>query len=188
MKRVRPGYYRLVNWMLRTPVAAAALAVAALVIFVGAHAGAAAPCAGQGNAGAPAAVQEQAMLCLVNHARVNRGLEALAAPGSLASSAARKSADILRCDDFSHSACGRDVEYWPHRFGYDGCVGENIAYSFGSAATPQAIFRLWMNSTGHRENILRGSYDDIGIGMKVGALEGAGNAHVWTQQFGIRGC
>jgi uncharacterized protein YkwD len=45
-----------------------------------------------------------------------------------------------------------------------------------------------MNSPGHRENILRGSYDDIGVGMKVGALEGAGNTHVWTQQFGIRGC
>ena len=121
------------------------------------------------------------MLCLVNRARVNRGLEALAAPTSLAGSAARKSADILRCDDFSHSACGRDSEYWPARFGYDGCVGENIAYSFGAAATPRAIFRLWMNSTGHRQDILRGSYDDIGIGLKVGELEGSDDAHVWTQ-------
>jgi uncharacterized protein YkwD len=145
-------------------------------------------CAGQGNAFAAATTQERAMLCLVNRARANRGLEALAAPESLAGSAARKSADVLRCDDFSHSACGRDSEYWPARFGYDGCVGENIAYSFGAAATPRAIFRLWMNSTGHRENILRGSYDDIGIGLKVGTFQGSRDTHVWTQQFGIRGC
>jgi len=128
------------------------------------------------------------MLCLVNRARANRGLEPLAAPGSLAGAAARKSADVIRCDEFSHEACGRDVEYWPRRFGYDGCVGENIAYSVGSAATPKAIFRLWMNSTGHRENILRSSYDDIGIGIQLGEVEGVRGAHVWTQQFGIRGC
>lgn len=145
-------------------------------------------CAGQGNAGAPAAAQERAMLCLVNRVRANRGLEPLAAPGVLARAAGRKSGDILRCDDFSHEACGREVGYWPERFGYGGCVGENIAYASGSAATPRAIFRLWMNSTGHRENILRSSYDDIGIGMQIGEVDGYDGAHVWTQQFGIRGC
>jgi uncharacterized protein YkwD len=133
-------------------------------------------------------VQERAMLCLVNRARANRGLEPLAAPDSLARAADRKSADILRCEEFSHSACGRDPEYWPQRFGYSGCVGENIAYSIGAAATPRAIFRLWMNSPGHRENILRGSYDDIGIGVRIGEIDGYRNAHVWTQQFGIREC
>jgi uncharacterized protein YkwD len=190
MKRVRVGYTGLV----RRSATIAVLSVAAVLQLPGSAATAAEAgasrvgCPGQGNATAPATVQERAMLCLVNRARANRGLEALAAPGSLAGSAARKSADVLRCDDFSHSACGRDTGYWPDRFGYDGCVGENIAYSFGRSATPRAIFRLWMNSAGHRENILRASYDDIGIGLKVGTLEGAGNAHVWTQQFGIRGC
>ena len=128
------------------------------------------------------------MLCLVNQARANRGLEPLGAPSTLARSAARKSADVIRCDEFSHEACGRDTEYWPDQLGYDGCVGENIAYSVGRAATPRAIFRLWMNSQGHRENILRSSYDDIGIGMQIGEVEGVIGAHVWTQQFGISGC
>ena len=128
------------------------------------------------------------MLCLVNQARTSRGLEPLASPSTLARAAARKSADVIRCDEFSHEACGRETEYWPERFGYDGCVGENIAYSVGRAATPRAIFRLWMNSQGHRENILRSSYDDIGIGMQIGEVEGVNGAHVWTQQFGIRGC
>ena len=44
---------------------------------------------------------------------------------------------------------------------------------------------MWMNSPGHRRNIL-GSYDDIGIGLQVGTLEDNSGAHVWTQQFGSR--
>jgi uncharacterized protein YkwD len=165
-----------------------ATAAAAVSFFAVTPAASAASCAGQGNAGAPAAAQERAMLCLVNHARVNRGLEPLAAPAVLARSAGRKSGDILRCDEFSHEACGREVGYWPEQFGYGGCVGENIAYAIGRTATPRAIFRLWMNSQGHRENILRSSYDDIGIGLQVGEIEGFAGAHVWTQQFGIRDC
>jgi len=129
------------------------------------------------------------MLCLVNRARANYGLSPLAAPSSLAWAAARKSVDVLRCDDFSHQACGRDSEYWVERSGYEGCAGENLAYGYGRTATPRYIFRLWMNSSGHRENILGAyPYDDIGIGLQVGALGGARNVHVWTQVFGIRGC
>ena len=128
------------------------------------------------------------MLCLVNQLRTNRGLEPLATPPSLARAAGRKSADIIRCDEFSHEACGREVEYWPDRFDYGGCVGENIAYATGRTATPRAIFRLWMSSRGHRENILRSSYDDIGIGLQTGEIEGFTGAHVWTQQFGISDC
>lgn len=126
------------------------------------------------------------MLCLVNRARANRGREPLTAPGVLARAAARKSADILRCDEFSHEACGRDFTYWIERMGYKGCrMGENIAYGSGRFATPLSIFQRWMKSSGHRRNIL-GSYNDIGIGLKVGKLNGSRGAHVWTQHFGSR--
>lgn len=170
-------------------VATAAFAAAALILFVGVRAGAAgarAGCPGQGDAGASPTAQEQTMLCLVNRARKARGLEPLAAPASLARAAARKSADILRCDEFSHEACGREFTYWIERVGYRGCrEGENIAYGGGSYATPRSIFQMWMRSAGHRENIL-GAYGDIGIGLQVGELEGYGGAHVWTQEFGQR--
>lgn len=147
---------------------------------------AAAACPGQNDASASAAAQEQTMLCLVNQVRTRRGLEPLFAPSSLARAAARKSADILRCDEFSHEACGREFTYWIERVGYEGCGwAENIAYGTGSLATPRSIFRGWMNSSGHRRNIL-GSYDDIGIGLQIGNLGGQGGAHVWTQQFGAR--
>lgn len=127
------------------------------------------------------------MRCLVNRARTQRGFDSLAAPASLARAAAHKSADILRCSEFSHEACGREFTYWIERSGYRGCrEGENIAYGSGSYSTPRAIFTLWMHSSGHRENIL-GPYEDIGIGLQVGALEGNRGAHVWTQEFGA-GC
>lgn len=165
-----------------------AIFLAAATVAVLAPAAAAAPCPGEANATAKAAVQERAMLCLVNRARLSRGLGRLAAPTTLTWAAGRKAGDILRCDDFSHEACGRDSEYWVQRSGYDGCAGENIAYASGRAATPRFIFKLWMGSQGHRENILHPSYEDIGIGLQVGGLESVSNAHVWTQSFGIRGC
>lgn len=177
------------TWRRRTLIAGTAFAAAALLAFLGARAGtAAAPCPHRGNAGAPAGLQEKAMLCLVNRARTGRGLAAFVAPSSLARAADRKSADIIRCDEFSHEACGRDFTFWFDRVGYRYCsAAENIAYASGGSATPQTIFKLWMNSAGHRQNIL-GPYRDIGIGLRVGALDGVGDAHVWTQEFGSRDC
>jgi len=180
-----------VTWRRRILIALAAFAAAGLLAFVGANAGTAAataPCPYQGAAHAPAAAQEKAVLCLVNRAREGRGLEALAAPGSLTRAAGHKSGDILRCDEFSHEACGREFTYWIERSDYGGCGwGENIAYGSGSYATPRKIFELWMHSAGHRRNIL-GSYTDIGIGLQVGELEGNPGAHVWTQEFGSSDC
>ena len=168
---------------------ATVLLLAAQILFAGARAGtvpaaARAGCPGQNHAGAPSGAQERAILCLVNRARTGRGLDPLAAPASLARAAARKSADILRCDEFSHRACGREFTYWFERVGYRGCrEGENIAYGSGDYATPRSIFQMWMRSSGHRQNIL-GSYEDIGIGLQVGEHEGNPGAHVWTQEFG----
>jgi uncharacterized protein YkwD len=145
-----------------------------------------AACPGQGDTGARSAAQEKTMLCLVNQARKQRGLAPLAMPPSLTRAAGRKSGDILRCDQFSHEACGREFTYWIERMGYEGCrMGENIAYGSGRFATPRSIFRMWMSSSGHRRNIL-GPYDDVGIGLQVGALDGTSGAHVWIQQFGSR--
>jgi uncharacterized protein YkwD len=181
-----------VRWLRRTPIAVAAFLAAGLLTWIGARAAtAAAPhaaCPGQGDAGAPAAAQEQTMLCLVNRARAARGLTPLARPASLTRAAERKSADVLRCGEFSHEACGREFTYWISRFGYRGCSeGENIAWGSGPYATPRSIFTMWMHSQGHRENIL-GPYEETGLGLRVGRLEGYAGAHVWTEEFGSRRC
>jgi len=141
-------------------------------------------CPGQADPGAPTAAQERAMRCLTNFARRGRGLPVMAASAPLRRAALHKSADILRCDSFSHEACGREFTYWIERSGYRGCaLGENIAWGNGGLGSVRSIFRAWMRSPGHRENIL-GSYEEIGIGLRIGALEGHGGAHVWTQDFG----
>jgi uncharacterized protein YkwD len=126
------------------------------------------------------------MLCLTNFARRASGRSALAGLGSLHRAAARKSADILRCDEFSHEACGRDFAYWIERLAGCRAAAENIAWGTGPLGSPRSIFRSWMRSSGHRANIL-GPYREIGIGLRVGSLEGNAAAYVWTQDFGA-GC
>ena len=145
-------------------------------------------CRGQNNGKAPDDAQERTMLCLVNQARTERGLPPLATTKSLAKAADHKARDILRCNQFSHEACGREFTYWMTHFGYDGCsAGENIAWGSGGLGTPRTIFRAWMRSPGHRENIL-GPYEDTGIGLQSGKLEGYAGAHIWTQEFGSHNC
>jgi uncharacterized protein YkwD len=77
------------------------------------------------------------------------------------------------------------------RFGYlhGSCFGvaENIAWGTGPFATVRAIFRGWLHSSGHRENIL-GPYTQLGLGLRVGNLEGNPGAHIWTQEFGSHAC
>ena len=128
------------------------------------------------------------MRCLVNFARRGRGLPPYAASGVLNQAAAQKSADILRCGEFSHEACGRSFTYWIERFDYPACAaGENIAWGSGRLGSPRSIFSSWMRSQGHRENIL-GPFEEIGIGLRVGGLDGFSGARVWTQNFGSRNC
>jgi uncharacterized protein YkwD len=145
-------------------------------------------CPDQADPQSPAAVQERAMLCLTNFARRGRGLPAFAATRPLNRAADRKSADILRCDSFSHEACGWPFTHWMEHFGYlHGCASaaENIAWGTGRLGSVRLIFSAWMHSAGHRENIL-GPYQQIGIGLRVGNLEGNSAAHIWTEDFGAR--
>jgi uncharacterized protein YkwD len=149
-------------------------------------------CPNQSDPDDAIAVQEAAMLCMTNFARDRRGLLPLARVGVLGRSARYKSADMIRCDQFDHEACGRDFTYWMEQVGYfeGSCVsaGENIAWGTGSLGAVRSIFKAWMGSSGHRANILNPDLREIGIGLKVGALEGISAAHVWTQQFGSRDC
>jgi uncharacterized protein YkwD len=147
-------------------------------------------CPHQGNPGAPIARQVKAMRCMTNYARRSRGESRLNGLAALDRAARRKSGDILRCDQFAHEACGRNFTYWFERVGYGGrctALGENIAWGTGSLGSVRNIFSAWIHSPGHRANIL-GGFEEIGIGLRVGTLEGNRGAHVWTQEFGSRTC
>jgi len=144
-------------------------------------------CPNQVNASASAEIQQQSMRCMTDFARARAGLGALDDAPQLDLSAQEKAADVLRCDSFSHTACGREFTYWMGRAGYisESCwhVGENLAWGTGAYGTVRSIFQAWMRSPGHRQNIL-GNYEDLGLSLEVGELEGHSQAAVWSAHFG----
>jgi uncharacterized protein YkwD len=144
-------------------------------------------CPHQTDLGDPAGVQEQAMRCMTNFARAHTSLGDLGNAIGLDRSAVGKNSDIIRCDSFSHYACGRQFTYWMQRSGYLAArcwrAGENIAWGIGHFGDVRSIFIAWLHSPEHRANLL-GRYSQIGIALSVGHLMGHPGAHVWTQDFG----
>jgi uncharacterized protein YkwD len=146
-------------------------------------------CPGQEALDAPANDQESTMSCMVDYARVRAGLAGFAEVEALQRSAEDKASDVLRCDSFSHFACGRDFTYWMRETGYvsSQCwrVGENLAWGTGEYGTVRSIFRAWMSSPGHRENILD-DFTETGISLRIGTLSGQAGTHIWAEHFGSR--
>jgi uncharacterized protein YkwD len=146
-----------------------------------------AACPDQEDISAPAADQEQSMVCMVDFARRQAGLGELSNSGALTQSAQDKSQDILSCDSFSHYACGREFTYWMKQTGYMSTpcwrVGENLAWGTGAYGSVRSIFIAWMRSPDHRANVL-GDFDETGLSLQVGTLEGNAETRVWAQHFG----
>jgi uncharacterized protein YkwD len=118
----------------------------------------------------------RATVCLVNRERTQHGLPPLRQNRLLDTASAEHSQDMVRRDYFEHATPdGRSVGDRLRAIGYQRGVsasaGENIAYGVGKKSTPVAIVRAWMNSPGHRADILRPSFNEIGIGIALGAPE-----------------
>jgi uncharacterized protein YkwD len=116
----------------------------------------------------------EATVCLLNRERAQRGLPALRENGLLAAAALEHSRDMVQRRYFEHtSPDGRSVGDRLRAIGYSRGVsasaGENIAYGFGADSTPAAIVQIWMESPGHRADILRPAFTEIGIGIATGA-------------------
>lgn len=173
----------------------AVISLAVLTIAPSARAGGgrliapASACPGQETLDTPIEAQESTMLCMVDFARARAGLGPLATTPELEQSAADKGDDILRCDSFSHSACGRDFTYWMRQTGYISTqcwrVGENLAWGTGTYGSVRSIFRAWMSSPGHRENILD-DFTQTGLSLKIGTLAGQPGTYIWAEHFGSR--
>jgi uncharacterized protein YkwD len=139
-------------------------------------------------AGPGVAAQERGMRCLINHARRAAGVPALRKRRKLTAAAHRKAADILSCDAFSHTACGREFTYHIRRVGYAaGCFGaaENIGWGSASVGSPRSIMRSWLGSDAHRANLLNPRFREHGVGLRAGRLGGNGGAAVWVHQLGF---
>ena len=135
----------------------------------------------------------RAAVCLINEQRVNRGLPKLHLNSQLNQAAIWHTHDMVRRDYFGHiSGRGRDVvdrlydaRYLGGRF--DWAVGENLAWGVGSLGSPKSIVHAWMDSPGHRRNMLDGRYREIGIGVIADSPTQSGQpAATYTTTFGIR--
>ena len=64
--------------------------------------------------------------------------------------------------------------------------GENIAWGTGDSGTPRAIVDAWMNSSGHRANILSSSFREIGVGFSLGTPRSKNDlGGIYTTDFGL---
>jgi uncharacterized protein YkwD len=136
------------------------------------------------------ATAHQAMTCLTNYARTQSGLVPLQSNSALNDVGQAKLAADLSCAEFSHTPCGRPftavfATYLQGATSYG--VGENIAWGTGSYGTPRQAMNGWLHSTGHRENILNGTYRELGIGyLPDQTFQGYSGATLWSQEFGVR--
>ena len=135
-----------------------------------------------------------AVLCLHNRERSARGLAPLRENANLRRAADGHSTAMVTARFFDHtSPAGTDMVDRILRTGYarnqGWSLGENIAWGTGRLATAAEIARAWMASPGHRANILRREFREIGIGISIGVP--VANAHrlagaTYTADFGVR--
>jgi uncharacterized protein YkwD len=122
---------------------------------------------------------DQQILGLVNQERAKVGADPLKINEQLDLAADQHTLDQASLNKMSHTGSnGSNMGDRIKNAGYVfSSAGENVAYGFGDAA---AVMNGWMNSEGHRQNILNPSYKEIGIGY----AQGADGRPYWTQDFG----
>ena len=118
---------------------------------------------------------EQEVVRLVNVERAKNGLAPLTEDWQLSRVARYKSQDMADRRYFSHTSPTYGSPFDMIRaFGLSyRTAGENIAYG---QRTPQQVVTAWMNSSGHRANILNASFTRIGVGYVA-------QGNYWTQMF-----
>ncbi|MBO9128478.1 CAP domain-containing protein [Bacillus sp. 165] len=118
---------------------------------------------------------EQKVVDLTNAERAKYGLAALKVDTALSNVARIKSQDMLNKNYFSHTSPTYGSPFdMMKQFGISyRTAGENIAMG---QRTPEEVVQAWMNSSGHRANILNNTYTHIGVGYVA-------QKNIWTQMF-----
>jgi uncharacterized protein YkwD len=124
---------------------------------------------------------EKRMLDLHNERRRSHDLRRLCVHPALQKAAREHSQDMIRRDFFGHGNIGKRLK----RYGYNwSTYGENIAPDPGSPS-PNPTFDTWMDSRGHRKNIMSRRFKEVGIGLATGSHKGERKT-MWTAAFGSR--
>ena len=120
---------------------------------------------------------QQEVLNLVNKERTSRGLKPLTLNVKLSNVATMKSQDMINKNYFDHTSPTYGSPFdMMNKFGISyRTAGENIAMG---QTTPQQVMNSWMNSEGHRKNILNPNFTELGVGIASN-----GSSLYWTQMF-----
>ncbi len=133
------------------------------------------------------------VLCLINRERSQAGLRPLDRNRKLQKAAQRHNNRMSGTGCFDHQCPGeaaldsrlRSVGYLNgglDSWGY----GENIVWGMRQRGTPRAVVAAWMNSSGHRANILSRDFRDIGVGFSEGTPMGGNDpGGIYTTDFGL---
>jgi uncharacterized protein YkwD len=168
--------------------------LAALAVTLVAAPSASAVCASA--SATPATVAKRtvirATLCTLNAERARHGLPRLKLNKKLSAAARRHARDMVRRGYFAHDSLGGgSFVDRIRRTGYlrgagTWSVGENLAWGARDRAAPRAITQTWMESPGHRANILSPSFREVGIGLSLGAPGANGPAATYATAFGAK--
>lgn len=143
----------------------------------------------------PAAAGETAVraaiLCLHNQIRAGRNLPLLRENARLRRAAVGHASDMVQRGFFEHTTPNgvtlvdriMATRYASPRVGW--ALGENLAWGTGSLATPRSIMKAWMDSPGHRANVVKRAYREIGIGVVTGVPSDRGAGATYTADFGV---
>lgn len=160
---------KLLDFVRKSHIAAALATLLLTLVWVG-------PAAGSSGFTS----SERTLLSEMNRVRAAHGLVELRLDWRLQRAARSHSADMLRRGYFAHGAFASRLE----RFGVRGrWVGENLAWGVGSRAQARSMVRMWLQSPGHRRNLLRPGFRRVGVASRAGSFRGYSHARVVTTDF-----
>lgn len=131
------------------------------------------------------AITTNTIFNLTNESRKQNNLGQLSLNSKLSSAASAKANDMLAKQYFAHNTPdGKTPWDFIKKTGYTYLIaGENLAVDFVEA---ESVNGAWMNSPGHRANILNADFEEIGIGIAQGEYQGHNSIFV-VQMFGTQG-
>jgi uncharacterized protein YkwD len=133
-----------------------------------------------------------AILCLHNQIRAQNNLPLLKDNAKLRKAAVGHSNAMVSEGYFDHTSPDGDsfvdriigAGYAKRNDGWT--LGENLAWGTGDLSTATGVMNAWMNSAGHKANILKKSYKEVGIGIRLGVPSDAGVGATITADFGVK--
>jgi uncharacterized protein YkwD len=145
-------------------------------------------CANATDPSAAPAAQRRAVTCLINWARRQDRRAKLSPSSSLRTAAGLKGQKVADCGQLSHTPCGTDVVGPLKASGYRyASFGENLYVGAWGVVSARDVVNAWLQSAGHRENMLRPYFRDVGVSfVRAQGIVNSGPEIVWVATFGSR--